>query len=165
MARAGLSGIRHGLIRDEGSQFMVDSLNIMDGEADHLKGLLLVALGFMGVPHRQALPDAAYNFFKTSHRETFESTNAMVREMHRNVKRILLDRAAPEEERLITVATLCEFLFMEEPELRLPARPTIAQTLSNSRYQSVWLAACYARLREYLEIADEFDIVQFAEQA
>ena len=164
MGRGGMgrgpTGIRTGTVADEGQGFLDHSLHMLNTERDHIKGLLLVALGFMGFPLMQAMPEDAKNAFKTELRATCGDTTTMVIGLRAKIMQLITDNDQEVGKKLIVVSILLEML-MDEPDLRLPPRPTVAQMMTNPMYQQVWVDACYRRIRTFLNIDADIDIIVF----
>ena len=162
--RGGMAGLRVGTVADEGQRFLDDTLNTMNAERDHIKGLLLGALVFMGFPLSQAVPAHVKEAFKTDLRATCGDTMTMVTTMHSTIIEVMTAVSLGVKQKTLVVSCMFELL-MEEPDLRLPPRPTIAQLMTNPQAKQVWLKACYFRIREFMGVKGEVDVIMFEPEA
>ena len=143
-----------------GQRFLDDALNTMNAERDHIKGLLLGALVFMGFPLSQAVPAHVKEAFKTDLRATCGDTMTMMTTMHSTIIEVMTAVSLCVKQKTLVVSCMFELL-MEEPDLRLPPRPTVAQLMTNPQAKQVWLNACYFRIREFMGVEDEVDVIMF----
>ena len=162
--RGGMAGLRAGTVADEGQRFLDDTLNTMNAERDHIKGLLLGALVFMGFPLSQAVPAHVKEAFKTDLRATCGDTMTMMTTVRTKIIQLITDGSMGVEQKMLVVSIMFEMI-MEEPDLRLPPRPTVAQLMTNPQAKQVWLNACYFRIREFMGVEDEVDVIMFEPEA
>jgi len=142
-----------------GQRFLDDTLNTMNAERDHIRGLLLGALVFVGF-QLWAVPAEVMGAFKTDLRATCGDTMTMVTTMHSTIIEVMTAVSLCVKQKTLVVSCMFELL-MEEPDLRLPPRPTVAQLMTNPQAKQVWLNACYFRIREFMGVEDEVDVIMF----
>ena len=146
-----------------GQRFLDDALNTMNAERDHIRGLLLGALVFVGF-QLWAVPAEVMGAFKTDLRATCGDTIKLMTTLRTKIIQLITDGSMGIEQKMLVVSIMFELL-MEEPDLRLPPRPTIAQLMTNPQAKQVWLNACYFRIREFMGVKGEVDVIMFEPEA